>query len=66
MSNKSKSKFQTLATTQLETTAGGYYDRWYANRGPWAAERYYAREERFAGYGPGPYGYARFERRYGW
>jgi len=56
----SKSKFQTLQSTQLEQTTGGYYERWGYRA--WGPERYY-REERF---GYGPYAYARFERRFGW
>ena len=58
----SKSKFQTIKSTQLEATTGGYYERWYGYR-PFGPERFYAREERW---GYGPYAYARFERRYGW
>ncbi|HET9990120.1 MAG TPA: hypothetical protein VFQ65_16430 [Kofleriaceae bacterium] len=57
-----KSKFQNLASTQLESTTGGY-GGWYAYH-QYAAERYFAREERFAAYHP--YAFARFERRFGW
>lgn len=58
-----KSKFQSLATTQLESATGAY-GGWYGYR-QFAAERYFAREERFGGYPP-PYAYARWERRFGW
>ena len=59
----SKPKFQTLHATQLESTTGGYWERWYGYR-PYAAERHFAREERF--FAHHPYAYARFERRFGW
>jgi hypothetical protein len=63
-----KSRFQTLPTTHLESTTGGWYARYgygYGpGPGPYAAERYYAREERFA-YNH-PYAFARYERRFGW
>jgi hypothetical protein len=59
----SKTRFQTLQSTQLESATGGYYERWGYRRawGP-GPERFY-REERW---GYGPYAYARFERRFGW
>lgn len=64
----SKSRFQTLPATHLESATGGWYARYgYSygpGPGPWAAERHFAREERFAYYHP--YAYARYERRFGW
>jgi hypothetical protein len=61
-----KSKFQIVAPKQLESTTGAWRGYGYGP-GPYAAERFYARErheERFAA--SHPYAFARYERRWGW